>query len=110
VQEVLTDVVRAQPGLLRNPEPMVVFQAFSSATLDFEIRAFLADILNGTGVKSDLRAAVLERFRSEGIAIGGPAAAEVPIKISPEGAGLITALLDDAVRKVRPPADDAPET
>ncbi len=110
VQEVLTEVVRAQPGLLRNPEPMVVFQAFSSATLDFEIRAFLADILNGTGVKSDLRAAVLERFRSEGIAIGGPAAAEVPIKISPEGAGLITALLDDAVRKVRPPADDAPET
>ena len=110
VQEVLTDVVRAQPGLLRNPEPMVVFQAFSSATLDFEIRAFLADILNGTGVKSDLRAAVLERFRSEGIAIGGPAAAEVPIKISPEGAGLITALLDDAVRKVRPPADDTPET
>ncbi|HSX74642.1 MAG TPA: mechanosensitive ion channel family protein, partial [Shinella sp.] len=66
VQEVLTDVVRAQSGLLRNPEPMVVFQAFSSATLDFEIRAFLADILNGTGVKSDLRAAVLERFRSEG--------------------------------------------
>ncbi|MEW9614989.1 mechanosensitive ion channel family protein [Shinella sp. S4-D37] len=109
VQEVLTEVVRAQQGLLRNPEPMVVFQAFSSATLDFEIRAFLADILNGTGVKSDLRAAVLERFRAEGIAIGAPAAAEVPIKISPEGAGLITALLDDAVRKVRPPMDDAPE-
>jgi potassium efflux system protein len=104
VQAVLTEVVRAQQGLLRNPEPTVVFQGFSSATLDFEVRAFLADILNGTGVKSDLRAAVLERFRAEDIAIGGPAAAEVPIKISPEGAELITALLDQATQKIRPPA------
>ena len=104
VQEILVEVVRAQQGLLRNPEPVVVFQAFSPATLDFEVRAFLADILNGTGVKSELRAAILERFREEGIAIGGPAAPEVPIKISPEGAELITALLDQAAEKIRPPA------
>lgn len=118
VQEILTEVVRGQQGLLRNPEPTVVFQAFSSATLDFEIRAFLADILNGTGVKSDLRAAALERFRAEGIAIGGPAAPEVPIKISPEGADLITRLLDQATRenrrptagRRRKPAEEGPET
>lgn len=118
VQEILTEVVRGQQGLLRNPEPTVVFQAFSSATLDFEIRAFLADILNGTGVKSDLRAAALERFRAEGIAIGAPAAAEVPIKISPEGADLITRLLDQATRenrrpaagRRRKPAEDGPKT
>ena len=104
VQEILTEVVRAQQGLLRNPEPMIVFQAFSSSTLDFEIRAFLADILNGTGVKSELRAAILERFRDEQIAIGAPAAAEVPIKISPESAELITALFDQVTEKVRPAA------
>ncbi|WPE20565.1 hypothetical protein ShzoTeo12_17560 [Shinella zoogloeoides] len=102
VQAVLTEVVRAQQGLLRNPEPVVVFQAFSAATLDFEIRAFLADILNGTGVKSELRAAILERLRAEGIAIGAPAAPEVPVKISKEGAELISALLDQATEKVRP--------
>lgn len=118
VQEILVEVVRAQQGLLRNPEPMVVFQAFSFSTLDFEVRAFLADILNGTGVKSDLRAAVLERFRTEGVAIGAPASAEVPIKISPEGADLITTLLDQATQKMRPQvagrrgkaADEVPET
>lgn len=104
VQDLLVEVVRAQQGLLRNPEPMVVFQAFSASTLDFEIRAFLADILNGTGVKSDLRAAILERFREEGIAIGAPVAAEVPVKITPESAELITALLDSAAEKVRQPA------
>lgn len=103
VQDILTEVVRAQQGLLRNPEPMVVFQAFSSSTLDFEIRAFLADILNGTSVKSELRAAILERFRAEEIPLGGPAAPEVPVKISPEGAELITALLDQATEKLRAP-------
>ena len=118
VQQLLGEVVRNQQGLLRNPEPVVVFQAFSPSTLDFEIRAFLADILNGTAVKSELRAAILERFREEKIAIGAPAAAEVPVKISPEGAGLITAILDQAMEKVRPPvarkkgkpaAEEAPE-
>lgn len=115
VQEIIAEVVRGQQGLLRNPEPVVVFQAFSAATLDFEIRAFLADILNGTAVKSDLRAALLERFRADGIAIAGPAAAEVPVKISPEGAQLMAALLDQATEKnrrqaggrARKPADDA---
>ncbi|WP_413818713.1 mechanosensitive ion channel family protein [Shinella sp.] len=118
VQELLAEVVRGQQGLLRNPEPMVVFLAFSASSLDFEIRAFLADILNGTTVKSELRAAILERFRQDEIAIGGPAAAEVPVKISPEGAELISALLDQATEKLRPPstgrrrkpADEAPET
>ncbi|WP_411036691.1 mechanosensitive ion channel domain-containing protein [Shinella sp. BYT-45] len=116
VSEILLEVLRAQQGLLRNPEPVVVFKAFSSSTLDFEIRAFLADILNGTGVKSELRAAILERFREEEIAIGGPAAPEVPVKISPEGAELLSALLDEAAEKVRSsggrrrkPASQAPE-
>jgi potassium-dependent mechanosensitive channel len=100
IQEILTEVVRAQQGLLRNPEPVIVFQAFSSTTLDFEVRGYLADILNGTGVKSELRTAILERLREEEIAIGGPAAPEVPIKISPEGAELITSLLEQATEKV----------
>ncbi|WP_440983831.1 mechanosensitive ion channel family protein, partial [Shinella sumterensis] len=117
VQEVIADVVRGQQGLLRNPEPVVVFQAFSAATLDFEIRAFLADILNGTAVKSELRAAILERFRADDIAMSGPAAAEVPIKISPEGALLLSTLLEQATDKLakpaaarnRKPAQDAPD-
>ncbi|MCR6499823.1 mechanosensitive ion channel family protein [Shinella sp. CPCC 101442] len=104
IQEILTEVVRGQQGLLRNPEPVIVFLAFSPATLDFEVRGYLADILNGTGVKSELRTAVLERFRAEEIAIGGPAAPEVPIKISPEGAALITSLLEQATENVAQPA------
>lgn len=117
VQEVIADVVRGQQGLLRNPEPVVVFQAFSAATLDFEIRAFLADILNGTAVKSELRAAILERFRADDIAMSGPAAPEVPVRISPEGALLLSTLLEQATDKLakptaarnRKPAQDPPD-
>jgi small-conductance mechanosensitive channel len=117
VQEILAEVVGAQQGLLRNPEPLVLFQAFSPSTLDFEVRAFLADILNGTGVRSELRAAILERFRAEEIAIGGPAAPEVPVKISPEGAELLSGILQQAVERLqqppalrRKPAGEGPET
>ncbi|WP_312418601.1 mechanosensitive ion channel family protein [Shinella sp.] len=117
VQEIIADVVRSQQGLLRNPEPVVVFQAFSAATLDFEVRAFLADILNGTAVKSELRAAILERFRADGIAMSGPAAPEVPVKISPEGALLLSTLLEQATERLakpagarnRKPAQDTPD-
>ena len=55
-------------------------------------------------VKSELRTAILERFRAEEIPLSGPAAAEVPIKISPESAEIITALFDQATQKVRPSA------
>ena len=55
---------------------------------------------------------------AEEIAIGAPPAAEVPIKISREGAELLTALIEEATEKVRPkmprkrgkPGEDAPET
>src|SRR5690606_23039393 len=101
VRDILFEVVRAQPGLLRNPEPSVVFMAFSAATLDFEIRAFVADILTAGAVKSDLRAAILLRLREDDIAIGAPAAPEVPVKISPEGAELLGEIVGQAAEAIR---------
>ncbi len=101
VRDILTDVVRAQQGLLRNPEPSIVFLAFSAATLDFEIRAFVADILTATAVKSELRAAILLRLREEAIAIGAPSSPEVPVKISPAGAELLGAIVNQAAESIR---------
>ncbi|MCF3640512.1 DUF3772 domain-containing protein [Rhizobium sp. TRM95111] len=96
VMEILADVARNHAMLLRNPEPLVVFLAFSPLTLDFEVRAFVADVLNGTTARTDLRASILERLRQEEIPLSGPAAAEVPVKISPEGAALLSSLLERA--------------
>jgi potassium efflux system protein len=53
--------------VLRNPEPMVVFLNFGPVALEFELRFFLADILNSLAVQNDLRFEILEVFHRERI-------------------------------------------
>ncbi|NSX90758.1 mechanosensitive ion channel family protein [Agrobacterium tumefaciens] len=72
VMDILLELVRAQPPVLRNPEPHVEFLRFGDFSLDFELRFHLADLSNGLGVKNALRIAILQRFRDEGIAIPFP--------------------------------------
>ncbi|MDS7597129.1 mechanosensitive ion channel family protein [Agrobacterium tumefaciens] len=72
VMDILLELVRAQPSVLRNPEPHVEFMRFGDFSLDFELRFHLADLSNGLGVKNALRIAILQRFREEGIAIPFP--------------------------------------
>lgn len=66
VMDILLELVRAQPPVLRNPEPHVEFLRFGDFSLDFELRFHLADLSNGLGVKNALRIAILQRFREEG--------------------------------------------
>lgn len=72
VMEILMDIARSHKKVLRNPEPFVVFQGFGDSSLDFEIRVHLADVLDGLGVKNDIRLAIFERFRAAGIEIPFP--------------------------------------
>ena len=72
VMDILLELGKAHPKVLRNPEPMVLFQNFGESSLDFELRVFLSDILNGSMVKNDLRLAIFERFRELGIGIPFP--------------------------------------
>lgn len=67
VMEILLEIGRAHPRVLRNPEPVVLFQNFGAALLEFELRVFLGDLLNGGSVKNDLRLAIFERLRAEGM-------------------------------------------
>ena len=67
--EIMLEVARAHPLVLKNPEPFVQFLNFGPAALEFEIRVFLADILNGGGVQNDIRFAVLDAFGQAGIEI-----------------------------------------
>ncbi len=72
VMEILQEIGKAHPKVLRNPEPVVLFQNFGESSLDFELRVFLGDVLNGSMVKNDIRLAIFERFRDEGIGIPYP--------------------------------------
>ncbi|CCV07577.1 conserved membrane hypothetical protein [Mesorhizobium metallidurans STM 2683] len=69
VHDILLEIARGHPLVLKNPEPFVLFTNFGLAALEFEIRVFLADVLNGATVQNDIRFTVLDRFDREHIEI-----------------------------------------
>ncbi|MFB2551754.1 mechanosensitive ion channel domain-containing protein [Ensifer soli] len=88
VMDLLTEIADGHPLVLRNPAPLAVFSAFGEATMTFELRVFLADIVNGAGVRNDLRLAIFERFRAEGLGMPFSKADPPVTDAAPEGEGL----------------------
>lgn len=72
VMELLLEIARSHPLVLTMPEPNVGFQAFGQFSLDFELRFHVADIFQGGPVRNDIRCAIVERFRQEGIVMPLP--------------------------------------
>lgn len=72
VMDLLMEIALAHPGLLRNPEPVVMFNGFGASSLDFELRGFIGDVLGGLPIKNELRVTILERFRAEKIQMPYP--------------------------------------
>ena len=69
VRQALLDCAAADPRVLAEPKPYVLFRAFGDSTLDFELRAFLGDIEAGIFVKSDLHFAIDRLFRERNLEI-----------------------------------------
>jgi len=72
VHALLLELARSHPMVLKNPEPFVLFAGFGDFSLNFEVRVFLADVMNGGIVQNDLRFAILELLEKEGIEIPFP--------------------------------------
>lgn len=74
VRKILLEAAREHPKVLTFPEPVVTLARFSPTGLDFELRATVADILQGAQVASDIRFDLLNRLREKDITIAHPVA------------------------------------
>lgn len=72
VKEILLECAKNHPLVLAYPESYVIFSDFGASSLDFELRGYLADCGNGLSVRSDLRFALFQRLKEEGIEIPFP--------------------------------------
>ncbi|PHR19945.1 MAG: mechanosensitive ion channel protein [Hoeflea sp.] len=72
VIEILTEITRSHELVLNYPEPSVHFVGFGDSSLDFEVKAHIADVLNGLSVRTELRLQIFERLKEEGIEIPFP--------------------------------------
>ena len=72
VREVLLECAREQKGILKKPEPFVLFEDFGDSALLFGLHFYVSDSFVDPKVKSELRFKVNNRFRLNNITIPFP--------------------------------------
>ncbi len=72
VRSVLLDCARTHPNVLANPEPVVLFIGFGDSSLDFELRAYLANVEMRLHTASDIHFAIHDALKEKGIEIPFP--------------------------------------
>jgi small-conductance mechanosensitive channel len=69
MKKLLLETTRGHPKVLSHPAPTVLLTSFGKNGLEFVVRAFVADVLLGSQVSSDIRFSLLSQFREQGITI-----------------------------------------
>jgi small-conductance mechanosensitive channel len=72
VHDLLLQVAREHPQVLRMPEAHVLFMSFGESALHFELRVFARDTDYFLSLASELRFAIDQRFREANIVIPYP--------------------------------------
>nr|WP_246040411.1 DUF3772 domain-containing protein [Roseovarius arcticus] len=67
VEGILSEIARAHPMVLMNPEPTILFKTIGSDAFEFEVRAILRDVNWIMNVTSDVNHEIAKRFADEGI-------------------------------------------
>jgi len=72
VQNLLLAIAAAHPDVLREPAPTCWMIGFGNSTLDFELRVFVAEIVQRQPVRTGLHMQIKQQFREQGIEIAFP--------------------------------------
>src|SRR4029453_9153604 len=72
VVEILAEVARATPGILPEPEPILLFLGFGDSALNFQVRAWTARFEEWVRTRSELGLAVHAALKEAGIQIPFP--------------------------------------
>ncbi len=72
IMEILQKIPEKVELVLEFPEPVVLFSGFGDSSINFEIRAFIADVSKSLAARTQLRVAIFKEFRDEGVEIPFP--------------------------------------
>jgi potassium-dependent mechanosensitive channel len=72
VKQVLLTTAKAHPLILQTPEPLVRFEDFGESSLDFSLIVWISDPASDLHIASELRFAIDQGFRDNGIQIPFP--------------------------------------
>lgn len=72
VSALLLECAKENKKVARVPAPAVLFKDFGASSLDFELRFHVSNVWTDWSVGSEIRYAILRRFREEGIEIAYP--------------------------------------
>lgn len=67
VIQTLRECALAHPGVMKSPEPEILFRSFGDSSRNFELRVWIEDVDNRLQVESDLQQDIDRRFRQAGI-------------------------------------------
>ena len=71
-EKILYEVARANPLVLADPAPVVIFKNFGDSSLEFELRVYISGIDNYVPVWHDINCKIDTQFRKAGIEIAFP--------------------------------------
>lgn len=72
VRSILLECASAHSNVLSKPEPFVLFRNFGDSSLDFELRAYISNVEGYLSTASDIRYAINDAFKENGIEIPFP--------------------------------------